>query len=147
MKKLGLCTALLLLLIIVVLLLGTIKIFAATGINQELSFEGKIVGNSGINIPDGSYNVEFQIYTGCTSNTGTGCTSVWKEDYLVSNSQAVNFSSGIFQVNLGSVNPFGSSIPWNTYPLYLSIQIGNTSSCTPAGNFTANCCGDGVMSP
>ncbi len=147
MKKLGLCTALLLLLIIGVLLLGTIKIFAATGINQELSFEGKIVGNSGINIPDGSYNVEFQIYTGCTSNTGTGCTSVWKEDYLVSNSQAVNFSSGIFQVNLGSVNPFGSSIPWNTYPLYLSIQIGNTSSCTPAGNFTANCGGDGVMSP
>src|ERR1700744_3664603 len=33
--------------------------YAASGINQELSFEGKIVSSSGTNITDGTYNVEF----------------------------------------------------------------------------------------
>jgi hypothetical protein len=29
----------------------------------------------------------------------------------------------------------------------MSMQIGGTSNCTPSGNFTANCAGDGVMQP
>jgi hypothetical protein len=123
---------------------------ATTGVNPELSFEGKIVDGSGLNIPDGSYNVEFKIYTAagsCNPTTGSGCTLGWTEDYLVSASQAVTFTSGTFQVNLGSINAFGGSIDWNTNPLYLSIQIGSTSSCTPSGNFTANCGGDGEMKP
>ena len=100
---------------------------ATTGINQEMSFEGKVVTSAGINIPDGSYNMEFNIYTGCSNEptSSTGCTSVWTEDWLVHNSQAVPFTSGTFQVNLGTVNSL-SNIPasdWNTYPLYLSIQI------------------------
>jgi hypothetical protein len=119
---------------------------AATGIEQEMSFEGKIVTSTGTNIPDGNYNMEFKIYTGCTNNTGTGCTAVWTEDWLVGTSP-MTFTSGTFQANLGSVTAFGGSVPWGTNPLYMSMQIGSTSSCTPAGNFTANCGGDGVMSP
>jgi hypothetical protein len=138
--------------IITVLAVGLCSVYlfpvhtaATTGINQEVSFEGKIVSASGINIPDGTYNTEFKIYAGGTA-TGGG-TLRWTEDYLVSASHAVTFTSGTFQVNLGSITAFGSSIDWNTYPLYLSLQIGSTSSCTPAGNFTANCGGDGEMSP
>jgi hypothetical protein len=119
---------------------------ATAGIEQELSFEGKIVTSAGLNIPDGSYNMEFKIYTGCTNNTGTGCTAVWTEDWLVGSSP-VTFTSGTFQAALGSVTAFGTSVPWGTYPLYLSMQIGSTTSCTPAGNFQANCGGDNVMSP
>jgi hypothetical protein len=118
---------------------------ASTGTNQEISFEGKVVTAAGINIPDGTYNMEFKIYSGGT-NTGGG-TLDWTEDWLVSAGQGVTFTSGTFQVNLGSINPFGSSVNWNSYPLYLSLQIGNTSSCTPAGNFQANCGGDGEMTP
>jgi hypothetical protein len=55
---------------------------AASGIESQLSFEGKIVNSSGTNIADGSYNMEFKIYTGCTNNTGSGCTLAWTEDYL-----------------------------------------------------------------
>jgi hypothetical protein len=44
--------------------------------NSQLSFEGKVVTSAGVNVPDGSYNMEFKIYTGCTNNTGTGCTTV-----------------------------------------------------------------------
>ncbi len=123
---------------------------AATGIEPYLSVEGKIVTSStGINITDGHYNMEFVIYTGCTNNTGSGCTAVWTEDWLDTgtNLGGVTLTSGTYQVNLGTVTAFGTSVPWNTYPLYLSIQIGNQSVCTPAGNFQANCGGDGIMSP
>lgn len=129
---------------------------ATTGINQEMSFEGKIVNSSGLNIADNSYNMEFNVYTGCTNEptNNTGCTSVWTEDWLVHNAQAVPFTSGTFQANLGSIFSL-SNIPaadWNTYPLYLSIEIGNTtnsgvSSCAGTTNFNTNCGGDGVMNP
>ncbi|HXH26953.1 MAG TPA: hypothetical protein VNG90_03580 [Candidatus Acidoferrum sp.] len=118
---------------------------ATTGINQEISFEGKIVNASGINIADGSYNMEFKIYAGGTA-TGGG-TLDWTEDWLVHNTQAVTVTSGTFQVNLGAVTAFGGSIDWNSNPLYLSMQIGNTSNCTITTTFLSNCGGDGEMSP
>jgi len=139
-----------------------VRIDAATGINQEMSFEGKIVTSSGQNIPDGTYNMEFRIYTGCTNEpTGsTGCTPVWTEDYLNNNSQGVTFTSGTYQVNLGSICAFTTStcennsntaVNWNSYPLYLSLQIGNTSNCSAnnpgSSAFQADCGGDGVMNP
>jgi hypothetical protein len=127
--------------------------------NSQLSFEGKVVTSAGVNVPDGSYNMEFKIYTGCTNNTGTGCTTVWTEDWLVGSSP-VTLTSGTFQVNLGSICPLGntttcqtnteSAIPWDTTPLYMSMQIGNTSTCStnpPGTNFTADCGGDTVMTP
>ncbi len=133
---------------------------ATAGINQELSFEGKVVTSAGINIPDGTYNMEFKIYnaaTTCTPSTGSGCTLAWTEDYLVGSAEGgITFTSGTFVVPLGSVCSFNggacesytnSAINWNTYPLYLSLQIGNTSSCTISTNFTSNCGGDTEMKP
>jgi len=51
---------------------------ATSGINQEMSFEGKIVTSAGLNIPDGTYNMEFRIYTGCSNEptNSTGCTAM-----------------------------------------------------------------------
>ena len=121
------------------------RVIASTGINSELSFEGKIVTPAGINIPNATYNMEFKIYSGGTA-TGGG-TLVWTEDYLIGGSGGVSINSGIFQVNLGSVNTALGSLNWNSYPLYLSIQIGNTTSCTITTTFQANCGGDGEMSP
>lgn len=130
---------------------------ATTGINQELSFEGKIVTTAGINITDGTYNMEFKIYSG-GSSTGGG-TLLWTEDWLVGSTEGgITFSSGTYQVNLGATCPFtggscetntNTAINWNSYPLYLSLQIGNTSSCTiTAGTtFQSDCGGDGEMTP
>lgn len=143
---------------------------ATTGINQELSFEGKVVTTAGVNIPDGNYNMEFDIYTGCTNEptSNTGCTSVWTEDYLVGSwgtaTSPVTFNSGTFQVNLGQFCALSGSsclgnsnagINWNTYPLYLSIDIGNNTapssdtSCNGVTNFATNCDGgtSQLMSP
>jgi hypothetical protein len=135
---------------------------ASTGTEQEMSFEGKIVNNTGQNITDGSYNMEFRIYTGCTNEptSSTGCTPVWTEDYLNNNSQGVSFTSGTYEVNLGSICSFTTSscennsntaVNWNSYPLYLSLQIGSSSNCSTnnpgSGAFTADCGGDTVMNP
>lgn len=137
------------------------KAGATTGIISELSFEGKIVSNTGTNITDGNYNTEFVIYTGCTNEpaSNAGCTAVWKEDYLTSNTTyastvPVAFTSGTFQVNLGSICAFSggscegntnTAINWDTYPLYMSINLGTTSAC--AVGF-ASCGGStGAMNP
>jgi hypothetical protein len=150
-------TVLLLLAISFAVLASPKTTYAAT--NQDLSFEGKIVSSTGTNITDGSYNVEFTIYTGCTNNTGTGCTAVWKEDYLTSNTTystttPVVFTSGTFQTNLGSICPFtgggcegntNTAINWDTSPLYVSINVGTTTAC--AAGFTSCGGGTGVMTP
>lgn len=138
------------------------KALAATGINPEVTLEGKLVTAAGINIPDGTYNMEFKVYTAataCTPSTGSGCTLGWTEDYLVGGDGGITVTSGTFVVNLGSVCSFSGSacsysggntnaaINWNTNPLYLSMQIGNTSSCTITTNFNSNCGGDNEMKP
>lgn len=135
--------------------------FASTGINQELSFEGKIVSSTGTNITDGNYNTEFVIYTGCTNEptSSAGCTAVWTEDYLTSNTTyastlPVTFTSGTFQVNLGSICSFSggscegntnSTVNWDTYPLYVSINVGTTAVC--AAGFLSCGGGTGAMNP
>ncbi len=129
--------------------------FAASGINDIINFQGKIVTSSGVNIPNGTYNVEFKIYAGGTS-TGGG-TLDWTEDYLVGGSGGgVAFNGGTYDVELGSVCSFNggscesytnTAIDWDSYPLYMSMQIGNTSACTITTGFQSNCSGDGEMSP
>ncbi len=140
---------------VVVVWFSPSKVFATSGINQQLSFEGKVDTSAGVNIPNGTYNMEFKIYSGGTA-TGGG-TLEWTEDYLVGGSGGgVTFNGGTFQVNLGSVCAFSGGscetytntpINWSSYPLYLSMQIGNTSSCTVTTSFTANCGGNGEMTP
>jgi hypothetical protein len=131
--------------VLLVSLLFSHKTDATAGINQEMAFEGKIVLTNGTNITNGTYNMEFKIYSGGTS-TGGG-TLDWTEDYLVGGSGGVTMNNGTFEINLGSVNPFGASVNWNSYPLYLSLQVGNSSACTITTTFQSNCGGDGEMSP
>ncbi len=129
-------------------------VFAATDINQQVSFAGKIVNTNSTNATDGTYNVEFKVYSGGTS--GGGGTLVWTEDRLVSASTGIVTASGTFQVNLGSVCAFSggpcetytnTGVNWTSDTLYLSMQVGNSASCTVTTNFQANCGGDGEMTP
>jgi hypothetical protein len=121
------------------------QVSATAGTNPQLSFEGKVANNNGTNIADGTYNMEFKIYQDGTS-AGVGSTLKWTEDRLVGGIP-VTITGGTFQVNLGSVNPFGASVDWNADTLWLSMQVGNTSSCTITTTFTSNCSGDGEMTP
>src|SRR4051812_37619100 len=66
---------------------GTGPAVAATGINKQINFQGKLVNTNGTNVPDGTYNVEFKLYTGgngCVSGGSSPCagTLQWTEDHL-----------------------------------------------------------------
>ena len=123
---------------------------AATGINQTINFQGRLLNAQGALVPDGYYNIEFKIYengdgksAGDTTGTPAG-TLLWTEDYLNYNSQGVKVVNGFFSVNLGSINPFGTSINWNQNTLWLSMNVGNTSTtCTTF----STCSPDGEMLP
>ena len=119
---------------------------AATGINQTIEFQGRLLNTQGATVADGYYNIEFKIYengdgqsAGDTTGSPAG-TLLWTEDYLNYNSQGVKVVNGFFSVDLGSINPFGISINWNQSTLWLSMNVAGTSttcstfsSCTPDG--------------
>ncbi len=126
---------------------------AGAGINQTINFQGRLLNSQGATVPDGFYNIEFKIYQdgdGQSTNDSTGSPAgslKWTEDWLNSASHGVKVVNGYLSVNLGSVSPFGSSINWNQSVLWLSMQIGNTSSCTISTDFHTDCGGDGEMTP
>ncbi|MGH7238838.1 MAG: hypothetical protein ACREHG_02105, partial [Candidatus Saccharimonadales bacterium] len=119
---------------------------AASGINQEINFQGRLLNAQGAIVPDGYYNIEFKIYDGGDGTTAgdAGGTLDWTEDYLNDNSQGVQVKDGFLSVQLGSINPFGSSVNWNSNTLWLSMNVAGTgTTCTPF----ASCSPDGEMLP
>src|SRR3990167_3792620 len=112
-------------------------------IYSTINFQGKVVNSSGTNIADGTYNMQFKLYTGGNGIIGGGDETLeWTEERLNNNSQGVTITDGIFQVNLGSV----TSLPdiFNNNTVWLSMNVGNTNgTCTPF----SSCSGDGEMSP
>jgi hypothetical protein len=118
-------------------------------VNRQINFQGKIVlSSNSTNISNGTYNMEFKIYNGGDGVVGGGDeTLLWTEDRLVGGTGGVTITDGIFQVNLGSVTSLPGSVDFNNNTIWLSMQIGNTSSCTITTNFQSNCSGDAEMSP
>jgi hypothetical protein len=128
----------------------TPTVSAATGVNQQINFQGRLLNSAGATVPDGTYNLEFKIYqdgdgqsVGDTTGSPAG-TLKWTEDYLNTSGRGVNVKNGYLSVQLGSVNPFGASVNWNQDNLWLSMNIGSTNvSCTPF----SSCSADGEMTP
>lgn len=123
---------------------------ASAGILKQVNFQGRLLNSSGATVPDGTYNIEFKVYqdgdglsAGDTTGTPAGSLK-WTEDHLNANSTAVTLKNGYFSVQLGSVNPFGTSVDWNQDTLWLSVNVAGTgATCTPF----ASCTPDGEMLP
>jgi hypothetical protein len=123
---------------------------AASGINQTINFQGRLLNSQGATVPDGFYNIQFKIYQdgdGQSAGNTTGSPSgslKWTENHLNTSSQGVKVVNGYLSVQLGAVNPFGSSVDWNQDTLWLSMNVGNTNTtCTPF----SSCSPDGEMVP
>ncbi len=119
---------------------------AAVGINQQMNFQGRLYTSSGATVPDGLYNIEFKIYQdGAGTAAGNpGGTLKWSESWLNSAGKGIEVKNGFISVQLGALTPFAGSVDWNQDTLWLSMNVGTTStSCTP---FSA-CGGDGEMVP
>lgn len=142
----ALCVAL-----ITTLLFGNVS-RATAGINQTLSYSGRLLTASGAVVPDGHYNIQFKIYqdgdgTQAGDTGGTGGTLKWTETRINNGgTSGVEVVNGFFSVNLGSVNPFGTSVDWNQDTLWLSMNIaGSATACTSFD--TSPCTADGEMLP
>ena len=132
------------------LLTGAPAAHATTGVNQEINYQGRLLNTAGATVPDGSYNIEFKIYsggTGCVGGGSSPCsgTALWTEDWLNHNSQGVTVTNGYFSVMLGggSDSVALSTLNFNQTPLWLSINIGDTTSATTFAGATP----DGEMLP
>lgn len=109
---------------------------AATGINQQLNYQARLLDNTGAVVPDGTYNMEFKIYQDGDGVLGGGDETLkWTETRTSGNK--VTVKNGYFSVQLGSVTAFGTSVDWNQDKLWLSTNIGGTGTPT----------WDGEMSP
>ena len=123
---------------------------AAPGANQTIGFQGRLLDSEGDIVPDGYYNVQFKIYEG-----GSGLAAgnpdgdlKWTETYVNDNNAtgAVQVTNGFLSVNLGSENPFGSSVDWDANTLWLSMNVaGKAVGCTTFGS--GACADDGEMLP
>lgn len=99
---------------------------AATGINQQISFQGKVVNTNGTNVANGSYTFVFRLY-----DVDTGGTHIWTE------SKSLTVTDGIFQTNLGDATALPGSIDFNTDNIYLGINFNSDGEMSPRVRFTA----------
>src|SRR5581483_2236687 len=105
----------------------TKSVSAASGINQTINFQGKLVNSDGTNVSNGSYSIVFSLYT-----VSSGGAAAWTE------TDSVTTTDGVFRVGLGGTTTFSSaSIDFNSDTYYLGIKVGSDAEMTPRVQFTA----------
>jgi hypothetical protein len=115
------------------------KANAATGINEQLNYQARLLDSTGAVVADGTYNMEFKIYqdgTGCVSSGSPPCGGTLKWTETRTSTNKVTVRNGYFSVNLGSVTAFSTSVDWNQDTLWLSINIGGTGTPSWDGEMT-----------
>ena len=104
------------------------NVFAASGINRTINFQGKVVNKDGTNVADGQYTFVFNLY-----DAAGGGANPWTETQ-----NNVQVTAGIFRVSLGSVTTFASAgVDFNTDNLYLGITFNGDGEMTPRVRFAA----------
>lgn len=105
----------------------TKSVSAASGINQTINFQGKLVNSDGTNVSNGTYSIVFSLYT-----VSSGGSAAWTE------TDSVTTTDGVFRVGLGGTTTFSSaSIDFNSDTYYLGIKVGSDAEMTPRVQFTA----------
>lgn len=107
-------------------LLPLTSVHAATGINDTINFQGKLVDDDGLNVADSTYSVVFSLY-----DVSSGGTAIWTE------TQSVETTDGLFQVHLGSITDLPGSVDFNMDNIYLGIKVGSDAEMTPRIRFAA----------
>ncbi|MBI5621077.1 collagen-like protein, partial [Candidatus Gottesmanbacteria bacterium] len=99
---------------------------AATGINKQINFQGKVVNTDGTNVTNGDYSFTFQLYT-----VASGGTQIWTE------TKSLTVTDGIFRTALGDSTTFPGSVDFNTDNIYLGVNFNSDGEMTPRVRFTA----------
>lgn len=99
-----------------------LSLFTQSGENERVSYQGTLT-DSFDNPIEENLNIVFRIYT--QPNDGA---AIWEEAHI--NENSVSVVNGLFNVELGSLNPIDNSI-WSEPDLYLGIQIGEDLELSP----------------
>ena len=116
-------------LVIVLMIFSFFSPIVFAAFNKQINYQGKLTDASNVAVPNGTYNMEFKLYT-----VSTGGTAIWTETRTSPNQ--VTVTNGLFSVMLGSVSSL-AGVDFNQ-TLYLGVNIGGTGA-TPVW--------DGEMAP
>ena len=84
---------------------------------QKMSYQGVLTDSDGNLVADGTYTMNFRLYT-----IAEGGKALWVE------SQVVQISNGIFNVNLGEINPLNSKFDRQ---YWLGIGVNSAAEMLP----------------
>ena len=113
---------------------------AAIGINQAINYQGRLMDNSGANVADGIYQIEFTLY-----DQASGGAQLWSASTTnglptgTPVAVSVSVQSGLFTILLGDTGTgqVPLDIDWNQDSLFLGITIGADAEMTPRKRLTA----------
>lgn len=108
---------------------------AATGINKQINFQGKVVNTDGTNVSTASYTFLFCLYT--TASPATPCTSGADNDAVWRESKSITVTDGIFRTALGDTTTLPGSVDFNTDNIYLGVNFNADGQMSPLVRFSA----------
>lgn len=96
-----------------------VKADAASGINQQLNYQGKMTNSAGVQVADQSWNFKFEIWDAETNGN-----LLWTERWTSTSTQLTTVN-GIFSAALGSLGQSDSlsDVDWNSDSLYLQVDL------------------------
>lgn len=129
-----------LLVLVSLLLTFSNKHQAEAATSSTLNFQARLLNASGSIVPDGYYNIEFNLYS-VSSGGSTLWTETWYDSNGVTagNDNRIQVRSGYVSVYLGNQTSFPTNINWDQ-ELWLTMNVGGTTQ-------TATPSWDGEMSP
>src|SRR3990167_8229318 len=91
---------------------------AALGINQQITYQGKIANSSGVSVSTNNYGFQFQLYDEASAGT-----LLWEETWTATTTAgAVSIARGVFSINLGTSTSL-STVDFNSNSLFLSVKF------------------------
>ncbi len=112
------------------------KTTAASALNRQVNYQGKLLTSSGVSVTDGSYSIQFSIY-----DAASGGNRLWTAAGTTSTPSAVSVtvSGGLFTVQLGDTDAGQNAFDFNWYQsgLYLGVTVAADSEMTPRKRLTA----------
>jgi len=109
--------------------------------STTITFQGRLLSSTGTTVPDGSYNMQFNLYT-----VASGGSTQWTDTRLVSATQGIVLKNGYFSVNLADTSVGGTAFPstinWDQEQ-WLGLTVRGTTSCV----FGSCSPTDGEMTP
>ena len=136
-------------LVLAIFLLAVSFSHAATGINKQINYQGKLTDNLGVSVADGKRDMVFKIY-----DASTGGNLLWTGTYTAANSsQDVQVTNGMFSVMLGSGTGNAMTLDFSTDSYYLTVNVAGDGEMSPRKRIGAvpqainanNLIGDGLI--